>query len=72
MDLDDTDINRFERRNSNAEERDNIQDARVAELQRQLAEKDQKIESLSGEVRKLEIKAKIAEHSGRQVFPPGP
>ena len=81
MNLDDTDINQFERKNSNAEERDNDQDAReevtklqrqVAELQKQLAEKDQKNESLSGEVRKLEIKAKIAESSGRRVYPPGP
>ena len=88
MNLDDTDINKFERKNSNVEERDSNQDSRrevaelqrqvtelqrqVAELQRQLAEKDQKNESLSSELRKLEIKAKIAENSGRRVFPPGP
>ena len=81
LNLDDTDINKFEQQNSNVEERDSDQDSRrevaelqrqVAELQRQLAEKDQKNESLSGEIRKLEIKAKIAENSGRRVFPPGP
>lgn len=81
MNLDDTDINKFEQRNSNFEERDNDQNSRrevaelqrqVAELQRQVAEKDQRNESLSDEVRKLEIRAKIAENSGRRVFPPGP
>ena len=55
----------------NVEECDTELQRAVAELQKQF-EKNQEIESLSGEVRKLKIKAKIAEHSGRKVFPPGP
>ena len=66
--IDDTSIDNFEQRN--VKECD--QDARVAELERQLAEKDQKIESLTGEVKKLEIASKISARGGRQVFPPGP
>lgn len=40
----------------------------IAALRRQLAEKDQKIESLQGQVRTMEIK-KIIDHGGREVPP---
>ena len=46
-------------------------DARVGELQKQLIEKDQKIESLTSQVRTLEIRARNAERSGREA-PPKP
>ena len=56
----------------NVEEHDNLRGASLAELQRQLAEKEQTIESLRGEMRKMEVKTKIAESGGRRVLPPGP
>lgn len=64
--LDDIDIGKIEGR-AEATGQDN----KVTELQRQLDEKNQKIESLEGQVRKLEVKARIAEH-GREIPPPGP
>ena len=74
--LDDTDIAKIEQRaeaaEKNVEELQDAQyklDAKVAELQRKLIEKDQRIESLTSEVRTLEIKARNAERSGREVAP---
>ena len=76
--LDDTDIVKIEQRaemaEKNVEELEDVRsklDARVGELQRQLIEKEQKIESLTSQVRTLEIRARNAEHSGRDV-PPKP
>ena len=58
----------------NVEELEDVRsklDARVGELQGQLIEKEQKIESLTSQVRTLEIRARNAERSGRDV-PPKP
>ena len=76
--VDDTDIAKIERRaeiaEKNVEELEDTRmklDARVSQLQRQLIEKEQKIESLTSQIKTLEIQARNVGHSGREV-PPKP
>lgn len=76
--LDDTDIAKIEQRakiaERNVEELEDVRcklDARVAELQKQLIEKDQKIESLTSELRRMEIYARNTERTGKEI-PPKP
>ena len=78
MKLDDTDIAKIERRakiaEKNVEELEDVRcklDARVAELQRQLIDRDQRIKALTSQVKTLEITARNTERSGKEV-PPKP
>ena len=70
--IDDIDIAKLGHTADATELRTERDAAKVTKLQKELAEKNQEIESLQGQVRKLEIKVKIAEQSNREFPPPRP